>query len=512
MNEYGASRDIVSSLQMRLLETNAEYYGISLLQLMENAGRCVAEEVSRRFSAGCKVAVFCGLGGNGGDGFVAARHLVARGYSVQVIVAGQAKEISHPAARCNWEALQFYSEDLLITETSDASVQPPTVDVVIDALLGTGTRGKLKPPISQFVELINKTAAYKVAVDVPTGINADTGEVLGNAVKADLTITFYKLKPGLHDAKEYTGEVLVKDIGLPHAIEQLTGPGDVITAVKARPVTAHKGDFGRLLVVGGSEVFSGAPTLVALAALRTGADIVYLAAPAKTAYAVSSISPDLITLKLQGEHLNCENITALSSYVETVDAVVLGPGLGLHPETMSFVEDFLNVVERAQKPLLLDADGLKAFARFKKPLKTRAVFTPHSGEYAVLTGQRLPEDLQKRAKEIQKTAAMLNVTLLVKGHVDIISDGKNLKFNFTGNPGMTVGGTGDVLSGIAGALLAQGNTPFAAAAAAAFANGASGDFAVEKLGYHIVASDLIEWIPQVLNNPMNHARLRKKNV
>ena len=206
----------------------------------------------------------------------------------------------------------------------------------------------------------------KLAVDVPTGIDSDTGEVLGTAVKANLTITFHKEKMGLKKAKKYVGELLVKDIGLPKEIEHYAGPGDVYLAKKPRNPTAHKGDFGRLLVIGGSEVYSGAPTLVSLGALRTGVDLVYLAAPAKVAYAISSMSPDLITVKLEGDNFNPSNMETLKPYLSMVDAVAMGPGLGLNPETVDFVKLCVEEIEKAGKPLLLDADGLKAFAKVQK--------------------------------------------------------------------------------------------------------------------------------------------------
>ncbi len=232
---------------------------------MENAGRNIAQETTSRFPNEKKIAIFCGLGGNGGDGFVAARHLLAAGYNVTVILVGKSRDISHEAAMKNWCILQSMQDKIPLIEVTDSSAIPKvTADVVIDALLGTGTKGKLKPPISQVVEQINSLNAFKIAVDVPTGIDSDTGEVLGNAVKADLTVTFHKGKVGLKKAKKYVGELVVKDIGLPQEIEQYAGPGDVYLAKKPRSPTAHKGDFGRLLVIGGSEVFSGAPTLVSL--------------------------------------------------------------------------------------------------------------------------------------------------------------------------------------------------------------------------------------------------------
>lgn len=502
-------KDFITSRVMRALELNSEYFGVSRLLLMENAGHDVALEVASRFKRGKSVAAFCGLGGNGGDGFVAARHLSSMGFKVEVLLAGKSKEILDKAALENWQALQFLNETISICEISDSTLIPEAAaDIVIDALLGTGTKGRLRPPILQLVKKINGMRGFKVAVDVPTGIDADTGEVLGEAVKADLTITFHKTKTGLEKAKKYTGELVVRDIGLPREFENFAGPGDVQLATKPRPSEAHKGDFGRLLVIGGSETFSGAPTLVAQAALRTGVDLAYVAAPEKTAYAISALSPDLITIKLEGKHLNPSNLPLLKKYMEVADAVALGPGLGLHPETGKAVKSIVEAVENARKPLLLDADGLKAFAEFKRSLRVPLVLTPHSGEYAILTGKKLSRTLKEKTADVQKTAAKLRAVVLLKGAVDIVSDGKRFKLNFTGNPGMTVGGTGDVLSGVVGAFLAQKVDAYEAAVAGAFVNGAAGDFVFAEKGAHIVASDLIDWIPEVLNDPMSHLEVR----
>jgi NAD(P)H-hydrate epimerase len=503
----------ITSREMRALELNAEYFGVSPLQLMENAGHNIALEIASRFKPDKSVAIFCGLGGNGGDGFVAARHLSSMGFNVTVILAGKAKEISHRATLENWNALQFLKESVSIHEVCDSSlISDVTADIVVDALLGTGTKGKLKPPISQLVEKINALDSFRVAVDVPTGVDSDTGEILGTAVKANLTITFHKTKKGLESAREYVGELLVKDIGLPKKFEKFAGPGDVLLVTKPRPSESHKGDFGRLLVIGGSETFSGAPALVALAALRTGVDLAYVAAPEKTAHAISSMSPDLITIKLEGTHLNVGNVSALKTYIEAANAIALGPGLGLHPETREAVKAVIEAVEGAAKPLLLDADGLKAFAEFKRKLNVPMVLTPHAGEYAILTGKKLPEDLKEKISEVQKTAVELGAIVLLKGPIDIISDEKRFKLNFTGNPGMTVGGTGDVLSGIVGAFLAQQIDPFEAAVAGAFVNGATGDFVFEEKGCHMVSTDLIQRIPQVLNDLMSHMKVRKASA
>jgi NAD(P)H-hydrate epimerase len=203
------------------------------------------------------------------------------------------------------------------------------------------------------------------------------------------------------------------------------------------------------------------------------------------------------------------NIKELEPYLEIVDAVVIGPGVGVQIETREFVKECVKTVEKAGKPLLLDADGLKAFATFKRSLRVPLVMTPHAGEYSVLAGRKLPESFNERVAEVQKMAAELKAVVLLKGQVDVVSDGNRVKMNFTGNPGMTVGGTGDVLSGVVGALLAQKVDSFEAAVAGAFVNGAAGDFAAGEIGYHLVATDLLTRIAQVLNDPMSHTKVKK---
>ncbi len=501
--------ETVSSKEMAAIEMNAQYLGVSSLQLMENAGCAVARCVASRFKPqSTRVVVFAGVGGNGGDGFVAARHLASLGYSVEALLLGRPEEIKRSDVRSNWEAVLSMADSVKVRVVHDSSqVTEASAEVLVDAMLGTGAVGPLRPPILQAVSAFNNSSGFKVAVDVPTGVDADTGEAVSGAVKADLTITFHKFKLGLLKASGYSGEVIVEGVGIPREAEIYAGPGDVAMVRKPRPPESHKGDFGRLLVVGGSETFSGAPTLAALAALRTGVDIVYVAAPEKTAHDISGMAPDLITVKLDGDHLNPENVEAVGRFIDVCDAVVMGPGLGLHEETVRTVEALVGSAERRRKPFLLDADALKAFAGFKHRVDFPVIFTPHAGEYRILTGEEPPKQLRERVAHLQRNANALNAVILLKGHVDTISDGVRVKLNTTGNPGMTVGGTGDTLSGIVGALLAQGFDPFESSVAGAFVNGAAGDFAARDRGYHLIPSDLIDYIPRVIDNPMSHRDL-----
>ena len=498
----------ITAAEMRAIELNAEYLGVSTPQLMESAGRSVALEVASRVAAPSRIIVYCGTGRNGGDGMVAARHLASLGYNVSLVLVGRESDITDNVVEANWRPVKQMTNSIQSRSVPDSSlVRAEEGEVVVDALLGIGVKGQLRPPILQAVQAINESKGFKVAVDIPTGIDADTGDVCGEAVKADLTVTFHREKTGLSKAKKYLGELKVVSLGFPPEAEFLTGPGDVSLVTKERPPESHKGDFGKLLVVGGSEIYTGAPAYVALAALRTGVDLVYVAAPEKAATIVSSFSPNLITIKLKGLHLSSGSLSELEPWLARITGLAIGPGLGTHSDTIAAVGALLHRVEELKLPVLLDADALKALSGTRQKISTPAVLTPHLGEFKIVTGREISSDLETRQAEVQTLAHDLSCTVLLKSHTDIISDGHRCKLNRTGNPGMTVGGTGDVLSGIVSALLCQGHDPFLTACAGAFINGAAGDFVYLEKGYHMAATDLIEKIPKVMGDPMSHREI-----
>lgn len=504
----------LSALETRILDRNSEYLGVSTLQLMENAGRSVADEITARFGLGSSVMIFGGTGRNGGDGMVAARHLAARGFRVSYKLVGNQEAIVDASTLSNWRALKSMSSTIRLEECSDStSISEINGEIIVDALLGTGVKGKLRQPILRAVQVVNGSGGFKIAIDVPTGINSDTGEVLGDAVRANLTVTLHSTKTGFARARDFCGEVKIANIGIPPEAASYAGPGDVDAVVPGRAPDAHKGQFGRLLVIGGSEVFTGAPTFVALAALRTGADLVFVAAPEKTAQAISTMSPNLITIKLPGANFAPAHIRLLRDEVSKASAVALGPGLGPNKQTISAVRRIVSLVQQFRKPLLLDADGLKALGVVKKKIfDVSTVMTPHAGEFQAVSGKPPSRDLKTRCDEVRSFASRSGSVILLKGHTDIVSDGNRLKMNNTGNPGMTVGGTGDVLTGVVAGLLAQGVDGFRAAVAGAFINGAAGDLAEEKLGYHLTATDLLEHIPEVMNDPMCHKAILEKRL
>jgi NAD(P)H-hydrate epimerase len=240
---------------------------------------------------------------------------------------------------------------------------------------------------------------------------------------------------------------------------------------------------------------------------------VFVAAPERAALAISSISPDLITIKLPGQNFAPSHIRLLREQIEKANAVALGPGLGLNKQTVSAVRRIVPLVLRLKKPLLLDADALRALGVVKKKIfDASTVMTPHAGEFQAISGKPPSRDMKVRPNEVRNFASRSGGVVLLKGHKDVVSDGIRVKFNNTGNPGMTVGGTGDVLSGIVAGLLAQGVDGFRAAVAGAFINGAAGDFAEEQLGYHLTATDLLVHIPKVMNDPMSHKAILEKRL
>ncbi len=267
---------------------------------------------------------------------------------------------------------------------------------------------------------------------------------------------------------------------------RVIGKTDVKKVFRRRGPWCHKGDFGSLLVIGGSVVYSGSPAFAALAALRAGCDLVTIASPERAADIIASFSPDLITCPLRGDFLSGKHLAKLRELSEGKDAVAIGNGLGRREETLLAVNGFL---KWNKTPAVIDADAIHAVAKNRDLLKKNYIITPHIREFYALSGVAVTNDISERAKTVKKVASLLGCTILLKGHADVISDGISVALNKTGTPRMTVGGTGDTLAGIAGSLLAQGTTPFNAACTAAYINGRAGELAAREKKY--LASDLL---------------------
>jgi len=477
----------ITASEMRRVDANCSDLGLLPLQLMENAGASVARAIRARFPEGTetRIAVLAGTGNNGGDGFVAARHLLD--YNPVILLLGRARDIATDESRRNWEILRNLSADLReIRDSSELSELELDADIVIDAMLGTGVRGSVREPVTSAIDLINASSAFVLSIDVPSGFNPDNFE---KAVRADLTITNHRMKEGLSGCPEVTGEIEVAGIGIPERATLIVGTGDLPPARNAR---SHKGDNGRVLVIGGG-AFTGAPALSALAALRAGADWVTVAAPQGVAETIAGFSPDLIVHSLSGSYLARDELDTVNALVRKHDVTVIGMGLGRETETAEAVSEIIRSNPDAR--FVIDADALHAL---QMPVheRTLPIITPHAGEFRMLGGV-VSADLDERCELVMDFSARNRVVTLLKGNIDVISDGRAVRINQTGNPGMTVGGTGDVLAGVTGAIFAKTGA-LAAASAGALIVGTAGDLAFLKYGYGLLATDVIECIPDAM--------------
>jgi ADP-dependent NAD(P)H-hydrate dehydratase / NAD(P)H-hydrate epimerase len=473
---------MITAERMAAVDENAEYLGVPRKQLMESSGNAIARCVREMASPGARVCVVAGRGNNGGDAFVAARFLDE--YDVSIHLLGRAETIGTDIARENWDALQRAEYDT--TEVKDSrAFELPDCDLVVDAVLGTGVTGALREPAATAARAINDADAAVLAVDVPSGVNADTGEVGGDgnegiAVEADSVVTFHDMKPGLAD---YDGDVTVADIGIPAAAERFVGPGDL------RSVRGSVG--GRVFVIGGGP-FTGAPALAAQSALRTGAELSFVSAPNTVSGEIQGYAEDLIVQPYDGDRLTPEQVDGLVETAESYDdTVVIGPGLGNADETIDAATDFL---ESFGGRAVVDADALPAIP----DLDTDAtlVCTPNRKELAEMGGPNV-DDLREATDEIEALASDIGHVVLAKGATDVISDGERTRVVRTGNTGMKVGGTGDLLAGIVAGLFGTTDA-FDAACVGSFVNGRAGDLVYDERYEGLLASDMLEAIPTAI--------------
>ena len=516
-------------IDMMTTDYNCEYLGLSRLCLMENAGKSLSDEVANlstfKFSRPVKILIFTGSGGNGGDGFVAARHLLNRGFEVEVYALNAPDEIKSDDALANLELLMNMEPRIsrlsvdFIRDSSDLDnldFDSKEGYIVLDCLLGTGIKGKLRTKVRKTVELINSIEGIRVAVDAPSGLDPLTGEISDIAVNADYTVSFHKIKTGIKLAgEEKTGGVITCDIGIPLEAELFVEGGDLLR-LRNRRTDSHKGNNGKVLIVGGSLDYYGAPAISAKAAIATGVDLTYIYAPKDAATAIKSLSEDFIVKKAKGDYLSLEDLDDILELVSKVDAVLLGPGSSQMEETGKL---FNVLAMKIDKPLVLDADALKLVDLSLVSKKEDLIITPHFSEFksffkdiskkdmgnlerAVKLSDKDYLDFKKvneKIDAIHKITKEINGSVILKGKYDFIFNGNRLKINRTGNPGMTVGGTGDALAGICLSLLSQGLNSFDAALLAPYLNGKAGDLAFEAQGYGFGAQDLTQYLGAVMS-------------
>lgn len=506
---------VTTAAQMRSIDKETiEQFGIPGVVLMENAGMQIVRFIETRYKSlhGLKVCILAGKGNNGGDGFVVARHLHNAGSKVKVFVVATKGDIGGDA-RVNLDILLQMGVDVLEVATErdwdKLKMALSFSELLIDALLGTGFKGTLAAPFEQIIDIINRQGKPVIAIDIPSGLDANTGQVQ-KAVKASYTVTLALPKQGLliYPGADYVGELIVADIGIPRCLLIAADIGQnsidiasIRQSLPKRQAWAHKGDCGRVLVIAGSRGMTGAAYLAASGALRAGAGLVTLGI-GKTLHDIMEVKlTEAMTTPLPDNEGNI-SMDALEEILQLAavrDVVALGPGLGSDGETMIVVRELIKKIEG---PLVIDADAINALAGHTDILqeaKSLPILTPHPGELARITGLSISEINADRVRSARECAQLLGSILVLKGAGTVVAfpDGE-VYINTTGNAGMATGGSGDVLTGVIAGFLAQGLSSHDAALCGVYVHGLAGDIVAQKGMLGMVAGDLLPAIPAAI--------------
>lgn len=504
---------VADTAQMRECDRiTIEELGLPGLVLMENASRAVAGQALDFFkgnAAGKRVEVFCGKGNNGGDGFAVARHLKNVSALVSVFLVGEVAHLTGDA-KFNWELFQRIGGEVSELKDKDRfSRSGPVPDLIIDALLGTGIKGKVSDIYAELITVINETEAPVIAVDIPSGVDGDTGAVNGIAIEAEATVTFGLVKRGLTfpPGRDHCGSVIVADIGIPPEVVArqnislyIATEEDARKNIPRRKASAHKGDAGHVYILAGSPGLTGAAIISAESAMRTGAGLVVVGVPRSLNPVLESKMLEAMSQPLaetKNGTLSKRALPEILPRLEWADVVVVGPGLGRDPETAELLEE---VFDNIHTPLIVDADGLNILADFphlKAKLPPDTILTPHPGEFSRLTGVEKSKLLADPFKSAAFWAQEWKLTLVLKGSPTLTaSSSGRMIINSTGNSGMATGGSGDALTGIIAALIGQGIPVAQAAWTGVYIHGAAGDRAMDECGIHgMVAGDIIRHLP-----------------
>jgi len=490
-----------------------EIAGIPGIVLMENAARGCVDELVSRFGnlKGKKVACFCGKGNNGGDGLAIARLLSRHGAEVKVFLTHGDFYIGDAAI--NREILSHMDVEI-IDGTDEIEYYLPLYDIVVDSIFGTGLKGEIDDDIKNVIEKINRYSEFILAVDIPSGVEADTGRICGACVNADVTVTFAGYKTGqfMFPGSDYTGDIKVCDICTPEQFlsdirRYCTDFEFVKDNFPIRRNNSQKGDYGKVLIIGGSAGMTGAPVMSASAALKSGAGLVTVGI-AKSLNGILEVKlTEAMTAPLKDEngHLSYECRDKVAELMEKADTVLFGPGLGTDRAIRLLLEF---VMKNCKVPLIIDADGLNVLSEDLSIIESCScslIFTPHEVEMSRLCGCSLSEVTENRLELSDRFAQEYSVTLILKGHHTIVTASDGTQYiNITGNPGMATGGSGDVLAGILASVVSRGIKEDIAAAMAVYVHGKCADYAAEKFGEDgMSATDIIEYLPEVIKRIHN---------
>ncbi len=504
----GIKRSYFTIKEIRALEANAFSYGIPIIELMENAGKAVAEEISDSLlNKTAPIFFFCGYGNNGGDGLVASRYLTEKGYICHMVLVGNKNQFNHLASQKNYDRLKELlplSHWTIIRSVEDFTSfkdQIPDKAFIVDALLGIGIEGKLREPIKSIVTFLNHSSDQKIlAVDVPSGYNSETKNPV--YVKTPLKIVCLG-KNKINSADFPNSKIVIKKIGIPKDAEEVIGLGDVKWLLPKRDPESHKKQNGVITIIGGSEKYIGAPALSALGAFRTGADLVFLVVPKDIRLIVNSFMPDFITIPgTENELCKKDGIDVFNDERLQDSTLVVGPGMENTEKTRELLEYLLS--RKIRRNIVIDAGALSSLTETQLELlkNHNTVLTPHKGELFNVFATKLDISLSEQKRKLGELAKKWQTTILLKGHIDIIANKHFVRINRTGHPGMTVGGTGDILTGIVASILAITNSPFTSACLGAYISGKAGEEIAQKYGDGLMSSDISKCIHSVIK----HAR------
>lgn len=514
---------VVTPIQMNEIDNiTISEVGIPGIVLMENAAIKVVEEIVKYLGTifGKEIIIIAGKGNNGGDAFAAARHLYNKGADIRVYIIIDKKAIGGDAAvnlgilenmgiPIN-ELFEKKHVTLLMEKISDA-------DIIVDGILGTGLKGNIKDNLKDVVEALNVSGKPIIAIDIPTGVNGETGEVSDVCIKATKTVTFGLPKLGLvvHPGCEYTGGLIIADIGLVSSVIDkmdikinIIEKNFVAGLMPVRKNNSNKGDYGRVFIVSGSVGMTGAGCLAAGAALRSGAGLIYLGVPSSLTCVYDASLIESVTIPLEDNnsgYLAKGSLDRINEMISKSSVVAIGPGLSVNKDIIEIIEE---IIEKSDKPIIMDADALNALSKdlsILGNLKTDAIITPHPGEMSRLLGISIEDVQNNRMKVATEFAIKWRVITVLKGSRTIVAlpDG-TIYINTTGNSGMATAGCGDVLTGIIAGLIGQGVCPSDAAVAGVYLHGLAGDGAVGIKGEHgMIARDLVEELPRVIKGLIN---------
>ncbi len=509
---------VCSSQQMRISdEVSIRDYGIPGIVLMENAALGVIKAIKKDIAKGVlpgkgEAVILCGTGNNGGDGFAIARHLISIDWKVSVMIWGDKNKISGDALT-NLKIIEKLGITVRLSdETSCFFTDIVKRDLIIDAILGTGFKGELRPSVKAIASFLNSSKANVISVDIPTGLNSDTGFMEEVCIKARKTVTLGLPKIGqvINDGPYYCGELVVEGLSIPKEVYDKVGierylinDAFIKEHIKPRKTDSHKGTYGNVFIIAGSKGMAGAGMLSSEAALRGGAGIVKLGVLESLLDVVSGKVPEIITKGFKEDDEGCLSMEAIDEVNEEykkASVILIGPGLGVG-EGASHV--LFSLINNSLIPLVVDADGLNILANKPSALlesKGDIVITPHPGEMARLMGISVKDVQSDRLGIAEKFAKLFRVVVVLKGYRSIIATPWGETWiNPTGNPGMATAGSGDVLAGIIAAFIAQGFKAHLGAICGAYIHGCSGDKGAEEMGqWGMAATDIIRFIPHTI--------------